>query len=86
LAADIVKEAMRKLCPLVMEWRHSGGVVLPLLQVHDELIFEVEDELVDAVVGEFVPIMEHAVELIVPVEVGVKVGKRWGSMKEYGKE
>ncbi len=82
LAADIVKESMRKLCPRIMEWQHSGGVVLPLLQVHDELIFEVQEELVDAVVSEFIPVIEHAVELIVPVEVGVKVGKRWGSMKE----
>lgn len=86
LAAGIVKEAMRKLCPKIMEWQHSGGIVMPLLQVHDELIFEVQEELVDAVVWEFVPIMEHAVELIVPVRVGVKVGKRWGSMREYGKE
>jgi hypothetical protein len=82
LAAGIVKEAMRRLCPKIMEWKHSGGVVMPLLQVHDELIFEVGEDYVDAVVWEFVPIMEHAVELIVPVGVGVKVGKRWGSMKE----
>jgi DNA polymerase-1 len=81
-AQGYIKECMRRLCPKVMEWRHSGGVVMPLLQVHDELIFEVREELVDAVVAEFAPIMEHAVELIVPVGVGVKVGKRWGSMKE----
>ncbi len=86
LAADIVKEAMRKLCPRIMEWKHSGGVILPLLQVHDELIFEVGEEYVDAVVHEFVPVVENAVKLIVPVKVGVKVGTRWGSMQEIGKE
>ena len=84
LAADIVKESMRQLCPRIMEWKHSGGRVFPLLQVHDELIFEVQEELIDAVVREFVPVIEGAVELTVPVKVGVKVGKRWGSMKEIG--
>jgi DNA polymerase-1 len=85
-AQGYIKECMRQLCPKVMEWKHSGGLILPLLQVHDELIFEVEDALVDAVVHEFKHIMEHAVELTVPVEVGVKVGERWGSMKDYKKE
>lgn len=81
-AQGYIKESMCRLCPRIMEWRHSGGILLPLLQVHDELIFEVQEEMVDAVVGEFTPVIENAVELIVPVKVGVKVGKRWGSMKE----
>lgn len=83
LAAGIIKEIMRRLCPRVMEYRRSGGVVLPILQVHDELIFEVEDGLVDLVAGEFAPVFEHSTELAVPLEVGIKYGKRWGSMREY---
>lgn len=83
-AGGFLKEAMRLVWVRLLEWRKSGGLVLPLMQIHDELMFEVEDALVDAVVYEFAPTIAHAVELTVPVEVGVKVGKRWGSMKELG--
>jgi len=52
-----------------------------LLQVHDELVFEVpagEEEEMRQLVPE---IMNSAVKLIVPLKVDTKSGKNWGEMK-----
>jgi DNA polymerase-1 len=52
-----------------------------LLQVHDELIFEVpEDELEE--MHQLVPkIMSTAAELSVPLKVDMKTGNNWGEMR-----
>ena len=50
----------------------------PLLTVHDELIFSVENE---AQARSYAPIMEHAVELCVPSVVDVNCGENWGVLK-----
>ncbi|MCR5084768.1 MAG: DNA polymerase I, partial [Succinivibrionaceae bacterium] len=75
-AADIIKIAMvaidRYLSTL------PPGSVRMVLQVHDELVFEVRDELLSEVQGKIVPLMEHAVELSVPLTVGVGCARSWG--------
>ncbi len=52
-----------------------------LLQVHDELVFEVppgeEAELKEMVTDR----MHHALELKVPLKVDIKLGKNWGETK-----
>ena len=61
--------------------RAEGLRAFPLLQVHDEVLFEVpDDELHDAarVTAEA---MRHAFELEVPLQVGCKVGRTWGDLK-----
>jgi DNA polymerase-1 len=52
-----------------------------LLQVHDELLFEVPDaELAE--MQELVPrIMSTAIDLSIPVKVEAKVGRNWGELK-----
>jgi DNA polymerase-1 len=52
-----------------------------LLQVHDELVFEVpESELKE--MQELVPrLMSTAIKLSIPVKVDTKVGRNWGEMK-----
>jgi len=52
-----------------------------LLQVHDELIFEVpEGELEE--MRQLVPeIMSTALELSVPLKVDIKMGNNWGQME-----
>lgn len=58
--------------------------MVPLLQVHDELLLEVpEGELAEAV-GLVVREMRNAVELSVPLEVEVKMGRSWGKMRRLG--
>lgn len=70
--ADIIKRAMVRLKPFL------NNVSL-LLQVHDELLFEIDDKNLD-----FVPkiklVMELCDELSVPLEVSVKKGKRWDEL------
>jgi DNA polymerase-1 len=73
-SADIMKIAMINAFSAV---RAAGLSSRLLLQVHDELVFEVapgETEKLKAIVEEA---MEHAVTLTVPLDVQVGVGKSW---------
>jgi DNA polymerase-1 len=76
-AADIVKQAMIDVTLALAERRMSTRL---LLQVHDELIFEVPDgELAQA--EELVrKSMERAVKLSVPLRVSLDVGPTWGDI------
>jgi DNA polymerase-1 len=52
-----------------------------LLQVHDELIFEVPEAELEEM-SQLVPkIMSTALELSVPLKVDVKTGTNWGEME-----
>lgn len=83
-AGGILKEAMRRLTPLVNQWQNEYGVVCrPLLQIHDELIFEVEDEWLPVIAPQFHEVMCTAVELTVPVKVDCEVGKNWKELEAY---
>ncbi|MEA3345332.1 MAG: DNA polymerase I [Chloroflexota bacterium] len=78
-AADIIKIAMIN---LDRELRSSGYRSRMLLQVHDELVLEVPEEELDAMV-ELVPrVMSSAYELDVPLKVDVKVGRNWLEMEQ----
>ncbi|MBO0856510.1 MAG: DNA polymerase I, partial [Nocardia sp.] len=75
-AADIIKVAMIKVNSAIEE---SGLRSRMLLQIHDELVFEVspgERESLEALVREQ---MSQAIELSVPLEVSVGVGRSWDS-------
>jgi DNA polymerase I len=52
-----------------------------LLQVHDELIFEVPDAELEIMRPLVQRVMSTAVALSVPVKVDTKVGKNWGEVK-----
>ena len=52
-----------------------------LLQVHDELLFEIKDGYENKIMPLIRRIMIEAIKLKVPVEVDVKIGKNWGEMK-----
>jgi DNA polymerase-1 len=52
-----------------------------LLQIHDELIFEVKEEKVEEISKHFVHMMENILELDVPLECSVSVGDSWGELK-----
>ena len=53
------------------------GHVKMLLQVHDELVFDVQLQEVDAVQRLVRELMEGALELDVPLVVDMNVGKNW---------
>ena len=48
-----------------------------IMQVHDELVFEVEADKVDAVSAHVSKLMNGAAELKVPLKVDVGVGSNW---------
>jgi len=48
-----------------------------IMQVHDELIFDVHKDEQDLVKPKIVELMRHAVNLEVPMEVEIGVGKNW---------
>lgn len=74
-AADIMKLAMIR---VYWRLRESGLRARLLLQVHDELVFEVPDEEVAALQELVVGEMSSAYRLVVPLKVDVKVGRTWG--------
>jgi DNA polymerase-1 len=79
LAADIIKIAMVRL-QREIEADHIEGRML--LQVHDELLFEVPESEVDQFAEKVPRIMTGAYELETGIEVETKVGPNWADMKK----
>jgi len=75
-AADLLKMAMVRLAN--SQWLRENSKML--LQVHDELVFEVTDDKVKKSALEIKNIMENAYQLSVPIIVDLKVGDNWGEM------
>jgi len=82
--ADIIKLAMVKISEYI-ETKDLGNDVRLLLQVHDELIFEIKPDKVEKIVPEIKKLMEGilAPELSkgVPLVSTAKIGTSWGDMK-----
>lgn len=76
-AADAIKIAMIRL-HRAMQARGLKGKMI--LQVHDELVFEVPEDEVDELRNLVVEIMENALPLVVPLKVDTKVGRDWNRM------
>ena len=73
-AADLIKLAMIN----IGEFFKSGDLESRLLlQVHDELVFEVSETELDIVSENVRSLMENAMPLDVPVKVDIGVGKNW---------
>jgi len=77
-AADIIKLAMINL-QSEMDRRVLKSKMI--LQVHDELLFEVPGEELEEMKGLVAQVMSQAVELSIPLKVEVKVGRNWGEME-----
>ncbi|MDR0571993.1 MAG: DNA polymerase I, partial [Rickettsiales bacterium] len=73
--ADIIKKAM---ILLDKELEKYGDDVNLLLQIHDELLLEVKDDLVDAVAETVKRVMENVVRFDIPLTVNCKIAKNWG--------
>lgn len=79
-AADIIKIAMKRAHDGLEKEKLLSKAHL-LLQIHDELLFEVEEGSVDKVRKVVQDAMENAVDFPVPTTVSIEEGERWGSMK-----
>ena len=73
-AADLIKRAMID----VHEWIESHAApVKMIMQVHDELVFEVQDQFLPIAQEAIVERMTQVCELSVPLIVGVGTGNNW---------
>jgi DNA polymerase-1 len=73
-AADIIKRAMID----VDAWLQSSRLPAQLImQVHDELVLEVADQAVEAIVAQLRAHMVRAAKLRVPLKVDVGIGRNW---------
>jgi DNA polymerase-1 len=82
--ADIIKLAMIKVDEYIREAKLENDV-FPLLQVHDELIYEIKEDKVDEVSKEIEKIMESIVDPKdikgVVLKAEAAVGDNWGELK-----
>lgn len=78
-AADLIKIAMINIHKELAAKKTASRMIL---QVHDELVFEVPEKEVKPIAGMVKEKMESAVKLNVPVEVRVKCGKNWLEAEE----
>ncbi|MGE4528518.1 MAG: DNA polymerase, partial [Rhodospirillaceae bacterium] len=75
-AADIMKRAMIEVDAALAASRLAAKAIL---QVHDELVFEVAESDADALVALIKPVMENAVSLSVPLVVDAGKGRTWAA-------
>jgi DNA polymerase-1 len=82
--ADIIKIAMKRVDDYFIEKGYQNDAFL-VLQVHDELVYEIKEDLVSKIVTEIKNIMEN----IIPIEqtkgvkliVAQEIGDNWGELK-----
>jgi len=77
-AADIIKKAMINIQEVIVE---KGLKTKMLLQVHDELIFEVPENEIDTMKVVVKEGMENVVSLSVPLSVDMGIGANWFDLK-----
>jgi len=76
-SADIIKKAM-----LDVFGAYKDSPVKMVMQVHDELIFELPQDLLDTSVRQIKALMQNTVRLRVPLLVSAKAGKNWYSLEK----
>ena len=72
--ADIIKKAMVRIEKMLAD---EGLKTRMLLQVHDELIFEIPDAELETTPPKIKEIMENVVTLSVPLDVDIGIGMNW---------
>lgn len=84
-SADMIKIAMVKIDEFFKKEKYSLTDVKLVLQIHDEIIFEVRDELVDEISKKIPSLMENVLDdeqkKSVPILTDCEVGVSWGDMK-----
>jgi len=78
-ASDIIKLAM---VGIHREIKEKGFKSRMILQIHDELLFDVPEDELKEFIGLVKDKMEHVLELDVPIKVDIKIGKNWSQMEE----
>ncbi|OIP54425.1 MAG: DNA polymerase I [Helicobacteraceae bacterium CG2_30_36_10] len=77
-ASDLIKLSMNKIHDVIKEEKLNAKM---LLQIHDELIFEVNEEEAESLGNRFREIMQNIMELNVPLKASLNIGDNWGELK-----
>lgn len=75
-AADIIKKAMVLLANALREEDFEGGMII---QIHDELVFEIEETKVKRAAELIKKVMSNPLKLDLPLEVSIGIGKNWAA-------
>jgi len=80
-AQGIIKEAMGRLVPT---YRRYGTALRPLIQIHDDIVWQVHLGVLDEIKPIIKSVMEDAAPpgFMVPLSVDFKSGRKWGSMSK----
>ncbi|VFP77850.1 DNA polymerase I [Buchnera aphidicola] len=78
-ASDIIKTSMIKL-QHIFQKKYPNDIKI-IMQIHDELIFEIKEEQISKFSHLIKYHMENSTKLIVPLYVSIKTGKNWKEMK-----
>lgn len=79
LEADIMKRALIESFQLIRDEKISARIALT---VHDELILEVSDDILESFSERIARLMENCLRISVPLVVDAKVGKNLGNLKK----
>ena len=82
LEADIIKKAMIEIDDWTNKNKYDDSVKM-ILQVHDELLFEVKEDFVKKAAEKIVEIMEGVIKLKVPITAEAKIGDNWGELRAF---
>ena len=77
-AADLIKLSMNAISRLIKK-EHLNAKML--LQIHDELIFEVSEDEAEVLAEKFKNVMEGIYTIKVPLRSSVNIGKNWSELK-----
>lgn len=77
-ASDLIKLSMNKIHKLIKEEKLNAKM---LLQIHDELIFEVDADEAEALGNKFRDIMQNIIQLNIPLKASLNIGDNWGELK-----
>ena len=81
-AQGTIKLAMAEVVGLIQEYQACPGVICwPLLQIHDELLFELSTDIAEDFTQRAHGIMVNVCPLNIPVRAGMDIGDRWGDLK-----
>ncbi|MBI2064855.1 MAG: DNA polymerase I [Candidatus Yanofskybacteria bacterium] len=78
--ADLLKISMIRINDLIHK-EYGEGDINMLLQIHDEILFEAKNSLIEKVSPQIKNIMENVHQLDVPLIVDVKSGNNWSDME-----
>lgn len=81
LGADILKRATIRIANYLQERNLWNSKVRLLLSIHDELLFEIQDDILEKTILPIKELMEQAGEGIT-LKAEVKIGKTWGQMEK----